>query len=70
MCLVLLLSGFKPFVDACIEGGENGEALKYIVKLPNPQDKADVRVYDSTFFSIHICLLFSSLFFESFLGLF
>lgn len=33
--------GFKPFVEACIEGGENGEALKYIVKLPNPQDRAD-----------------------------
>lgn len=33
--------GFKPFVDACIEGGENGEALKYIVKLSDPQERAE-----------------------------
>ena len=57
-------------MDACIEGGENGEALKYIVKLPNPQDKADVRVYDSAFSSICMYISFSTLFFGSFLGLF
>lgn len=33
--------GFKPFVDACIDGGNNNEAMKYIVKLSNQQDKAD-----------------------------
>ncbi|KAH7428059.1 hypothetical protein KP509_10G073700 [Ceratopteris richardii] len=33
--------GFKPFVDACIEGGNKNEALKYIVKLSNLQEKAD-----------------------------
>ncbi|MCO5558301.1 hypothetical protein L7F22_011880 [Adiantum nelumboides] len=33
--------GFKPFVDACIEGGNNNEAMKYILKLSNLQEKAD-----------------------------
>lgn len=33
--------GFKPFVDACIEGGNNNEAMKYILKLTNLQEKAD-----------------------------
>lgn len=33
--------GYKPFVEACIEGGENGEALKYIVKLADPQERAE-----------------------------
>ncbi|CAM6111380.1 unnamed protein product [Calypogeia fissa] len=34
-------NGFKPFVEACIQEDEKDEALKYIVKLPDPQDRAD-----------------------------
>eukprot|EP00250_Pteridium_aquilinum_P015791 c22759_g1_i1 orf=358-2910(+) len=33
--------GFKPFVDACVDGGNNNEAMKYILKLSNLQEKAD-----------------------------
>lgn len=41
---VVFPSGFKPFVDACIDGGNNNEAMKYISKLSNLQEKADVSV--------------------------
>lgn len=33
--------GYKPFVEACIEEEENQEALKYIVKLTNPEERAE-----------------------------
>lgn len=42
--LFVFASGFKPFVDACIDGGNNNEAMKYISKLSNLQEKADVSV--------------------------
>ncbi|KAM7260084.1 hypothetical protein ACFE04_015825 [Oxalis oulophora] len=33
--------GFKPFVEACIDADEKGEALKYIPKLADPREKAE-----------------------------
>ncbi|KAF4373221.1 hypothetical protein F8388_010477 [Cannabis sativa] len=33
--------GFRPFVEACIEADEKGEALKYIPKLADPREKAE-----------------------------
>ncbi|KAG0558247.1 hypothetical protein KC19_10G014100 [Ceratodon purpureus] len=33
--------GYKPFVEACIEEEENAEALKYIAKLTDPQERAE-----------------------------
>ncbi|KAL2623066.1 hypothetical protein R1flu_003271 [Riccia fluitans] len=33
--------GYKPFVEACIEEDEKDEALKYIVKLSDPQERAE-----------------------------
>lgn len=35
--------GFRPFVEACIEADEKGEALKYIPKLADPRERAEVR---------------------------
>jgi len=35
-------SGYKPFVEACIDAGEKGEALKYIPKLADPRERAEV----------------------------
>lgn len=35
-------AGYKPFVEACIEEEENAEALKYIAKLTDPQERAEV----------------------------
>ena len=37
------LAGFRPFVEACIEADEKGEALKYIPKLADPRERAEVR---------------------------
>ncbi|VFQ79112.1 unnamed protein product [Cuscuta campestris] len=37
----LLCIGYKPFVEACVEAGEKGEALKYIPKLPDPRERAE-----------------------------
>ncbi|XP_050381114.1 protein VACUOLELESS1 [Argentina anserina] len=34
-------SGYKPFVEACIEADERGEALKYIPKLTDARDRAE-----------------------------
>ncbi|KAJ8753400.1 hypothetical protein K2173_019799 [Erythroxylum novogranatense] len=33
--------GFRPFVEACIDAGEKGEALKYIPKLSDPRERAE-----------------------------
>ncbi|KAL6137178.1 hypothetical protein ACLB2K_062472 [Fragaria x ananassa] len=33
--------GFRPFVEACIEADEKGEALKYIPKLTDPRERAE-----------------------------
>uniref|UniRef100_A0A2N9GNG9 Vps16 C-terminal domain-containing protein n=1 Tax=Fagus sylvatica TaxID=28930 RepID=A0A2N9GNG9_FAGSY len=33
--------GYRPFVEACIEADEKGEALKYIPKLADPREKAE-----------------------------
>lgn len=51
MCSARVHVGYKPFVEACIEEEENQEALKYIVKLTNPEERAEV-------FSIDIFLQF------------
>lgn len=40
--LSLRCTGYKPFVEACIEEDEKDEALKYIVKLSDPQERAEV----------------------------
>uniref|UniRef100_A0A0D6R9L4 Protein VACUOLELESS1 n=1 Tax=Araucaria cunninghamii TaxID=56994 RepID=A0A0D6R9L4_ARACU len=34
-------TGYKPFVEACIEAGNKDEALKYILKLTDPQERAE-----------------------------
>ncbi|MQM07858.1 hypothetical protein Taro_040703, partial [Colocasia esculenta] len=34
-------TGYKPFVEACIDAGEKNEALKYIPKLTDPREKAE-----------------------------
>ncbi|XP_062009057.1 protein VACUOLELESS1 [Rosa rugosa] len=33
--------GYRPFVEACIEADERGEALKYIPKLTDPRERAE-----------------------------
>ncbi|GFZ05508.1 vacuoleless1 [Actinidia rufa] len=33
--------GYRPFVEACIDADEKGEALKYIPKLADPREKAE-----------------------------
>ncbi|EFJ24200.1 hypothetical protein SELMODRAFT_101752 [Selaginella moellendorffii] len=33
--------GFKPFVEACLQEGQTSEALKYIQKLSDPEEKAE-----------------------------
>lgn len=33
--------GYRPFVEACIEADEKGEALKYIPKLSDPRERAE-----------------------------
>lgn len=35
-------TGYRPFVEACIDADEKGEALKYIPKLSDPREKAEV----------------------------
>lgn len=35
-------SGYRPFVEACINADEKGEALKYIPKLADPRERAEV----------------------------
>lgn len=39
------LIGFRPFVEACIDADEKGEAVKYISKLADPREKAEVSIY-------------------------
>jgi hypothetical protein len=36
--------GFKPFVEACIEEGATEEALKYVIKLSDPHERAEVGI--------------------------
>lgn len=33
--------GYRPFVEACIDADEKGEALKYIPKLSDPRERAE-----------------------------
>lgn len=33
--------GYRPFVEACVDADEKGEALKYIPKLADPREKAE-----------------------------
>ncbi|KAK6912435.1 Vps16, C-terminal [Dillenia turbinata] len=33
--------GYRPFVEACIDAEEKGEALKYIPKLADPRERAE-----------------------------
>lgn len=49
MCMVNLLPfffgfqlGYRPFVEACIDADEKSEALKYIPKLTDPRERAEV----------------------------
>nr|DAD32193.1 TPA_asm: hypothetical protein HUJ06_011044 [Nelumbo nucifera] len=35
-------TGYKPFVEACVDAGEKDEAIKYIPKLADPREKAEV----------------------------
>lgn len=41
---LLSLTGYRPFVEACIDADEKGEALKYIPKLSDPEDRAKVNI--------------------------
>lgn len=34
--------GYRPFVEACVDAGEKDEALKYIPKLSDPRERAEV----------------------------
>lgn len=34
--------GYRPFVEACIDADEKSEALKYIPKLADPRERAEV----------------------------
>lgn len=36
------LVGYRPFVEACVDAGEKDEALKYIPKLSDPRERAEV----------------------------
>ena len=38
----LVQIGYRPFVEACIDADEKVEALKYIPKLADPREKAEV----------------------------
>ncbi|KAL3508949.1 hypothetical protein ACH5RR_028350 [Cinchona calisaya] len=33
--------GYRPFVEACVDADEKGEALKYIPKLSDPRERAE-----------------------------
>ncbi|KAK2984521.1 hypothetical protein RJ640_001243 [Escallonia rubra] len=33
--------GYRPFVEACVDADERGEALKYIPKLADPRERAE-----------------------------
>ncbi|XP_015082557.1 protein VACUOLELESS1 [Solanum pennellii] len=33
--------GYRPFVEACVDANEKGEALKYIPKLTDPRERAE-----------------------------
>ncbi|KAA8526197.1 hypothetical protein F0562_008064 [Nyssa sinensis] len=33
--------GYRPFVEACVDADEKGEALKYIPKLADPRERAE-----------------------------
>lgn len=41
---VFSLLGYRPFVEACVDADEKGEALKYIPKLTDPRERAEVSV--------------------------
>jgi hypothetical protein len=36
------ITGYKPFVEACIDADQKIEALKYIPKLTDPREKSEV----------------------------
>lgn len=42
------LIGFRPFVEACIDADEKTEAAKYIIKLADPREKAEVSLFLNT----------------------
>jgi len=46
--LYFQLTGYKPFVEACIDAGQKTEALKYIPKLTDPRERSEV------FFSLQV----------------
>lgn len=40
--ILFLRLGYRPFVEACVDAGEKGEALKYIPKLADLRERAEV----------------------------
>lgn len=38
--------GYRPFVEACVDADEKGEALKYIPKLSDPRERAEVNTVE------------------------
>lgn len=42
MLIFGFLTGYKPFVEACIDAGQKTEALKYIPKLTDPRERSEV----------------------------
>ncbi|KAF3658950.1 Protein VACUOLELESS1 [Capsicum annuum] len=36
--------GYRPFVEACVDADAKGEALKYIPKLTDPRERAEVQI--------------------------
>jgi hypothetical protein len=42
LLFLYFFSGFKPFVEACIDAGQKLEAVKYILKLTNSAEKSEV----------------------------
>ncbi len=46
--------GFKPFVEACIEEGATEEALKYVIKLSDPHERAEVGILHTAYKPSHI----------------
>lgn len=51
--------GYRPFVEACVDADEKGEALKYIPKLADPRERAEVilLVHDVIRHALQVLLL-------------
>lgn len=49
--------GYRPFVEACIDADEKSEALKYIPKLADPRERAEVIIF--SFIFIYLFLVYT-----------